>query len=155
MMFSQISGNPWLTMETITLGPFAVRPDGALEPRRTEGPPALAFAWRGRTCRAELEPEGLRISADAARIPSTADPGADRRRAFAALETLPRHLPQGWRARLMPDHRVRVEAARTIAIPANATSLVTAMVRFVLELDPYLDTLEAEGVAWTSGTAKI
>lgn len=142
-------------METINLGPFAVRPDGALEPRGTEGPPALAFAWRGRSCRAELAADGLHISADAARVPSTAEPGADRRRAFAALENLPSHLPQGWRARLMPDHRVRVEAARPIAIPSNATALVAALVRFVLELDPYLDGLEAEGVAWTSGTSKI
>ena len=87
----------------------------------------------------------MRLAADAARIPSTAEPGSDRRRAFAALARLPSTLPEGWQARLTPDHRIRLEACAPLASPANATALVSAMVRFALALDPYLDSLETDG----------
>lgn len=141
-------------MDSIALGRFAVRPDGALSPRGSP-PPALDFAWRGRRCRAELAAEGaVRLTADAARIPSTAEPGADRRRAFAALAELPGMLPGGWQARLLADHRVSLEAETALGGTPNTTALVAAMVRFVLELDPYLDRLEAEGVG-PSGRANI
>jgi hypothetical protein len=135
-------------METIALGPFAVLPDGALAPRAPHPPPSLRFAWRGRACLAELRADGVRIAADAARIPSTADPGADRRRAFATVATLPGCLPQGWRARLLPDHRIRLEATDPLPAPATPVALVAAMVRFALALDPCLDRLEADGMAW-------
>lgn len=141
-------------METIALGPFAVTPDGALSPRAAHETPALRFAWRGRACRAEFAQDGLRIAADAARIPSTAEPGADRRLAFATVAGLPARLPQGWRARLMPDHRLRLEAAAPFSAPANATALVASLVRFVLALDPYLDSLEAAGLASPPGSSR-
>jgi hypothetical protein len=136
-------------METIALGPFAVTPDGGLAPREPHPAPALRFAWRGRACLAELRADGVRIAADAARIPSTADPGADRRRAFAALAGLPGCLPPGWQARLLPDHRIRLEAIAALGAPANPVALVAAMVRFALALDPCLDRLEADGMAWS------
>ncbi|MBR0678737.1 hypothetical protein GXW77_21425, partial [Roseomonas alkaliterrae] len=88
-------------------------------------------------------------------IPSTADPAADRPRAFAALARLPPRLPRGWSLRLMPDHRIRLEAETPLESPPNATALVAAMVRFALALDPYLDALEAEGAEVPSGSAKI
>lgn len=134
-------------METIPLGRFAVTSDGALAPREPHPAACLNFAWRGRACRAELGAEGVRLAVDAARIPSTADPGADRRRAFAALADLPGSLPAGWQARLLPDHRIRVETRAPIGAPANAIALVSAMVRFALDLDPWLDRLEADGMA--------
>lgn len=140
-------------MDAIPLGPFAVMPDGALLPRGTDPAPALRFAWRGRDCLARLAPEGLRISTDAARIPSSAEPAADRRRAFAAAASLPRRLPAGWRARLTPDHRIRLEAAAPLPGPANATALVSALVRFVLALDPFLDGLEEAGACWRRADA--
>ncbi|NMJ41869.1 hypothetical protein GWK16_11500 [Roseomonas sp. JC162] len=140
-------------METIPLGPFAVTPDGTLLPRAADAAPALDFAWRGRRCTARLGPDGVRIAADAARIPSTADAGANRRQAFDAVARLPGRLPAGWRAGLTPDHRIRVEASAPLRGPANATTLVAALVRFVLSLDPYLDGLEAEGAAWTPPAA--
>lgn len=133
-------------METIALGPFAVTSDGAIAPRQPLPVACLRFAWRGRACHAELGAEGVRLAVDAARIPSTADPGADRRRAFAALAQLPASLPPGWRARLLPDHRIRVEAMSRLGAPANPIALVSAMVRFALDLDPWLDRLEAEGM---------
>lgn len=134
-------------METIALGPFTVRPDGALLPRVPDAAPVLDFAWRGRRCAARLGPQGLRIAAEVARIPSTAEPGADRRRAFDDLARLPASLPAGWRAALTPDHRILVEASAPLASPANATGLVAALVRFVLALDPLLDRIGAAGRA--------
>jgi hypothetical protein len=142
-------------METIPLGRFAVSPDGALLPRPEPDRPALRFAWRGRRCEARVDPGAIALAADAARIPSTADPAADRPRAFAALARLPPRLPQGWSLRLMPDHRIRLEAEAPLESPPNATALVAAMVRFALALDPYLDALEAEGAEVPSGSAKI
>lgn len=134
-------------MDTIELGRFAVAPDGRLTPRPPPERPALRFAWRGRACEAHFNPDAIRLTADAARIPSTADRPADRPRAFAAVAGLAGHLPQGWRARLLPDHRIRIEAEAPLDTPSNATALVTALVRFALSLDPYLDVLEAEGAA--------
>lgn len=142
-------------METIPLGRFAVSPDGALVPQPDPERPALRFAWRGRHCEARVDPGGIALAADAARIPSIADSAADRPRAFAALAVMPRRLPQGWSLRLLPDHRIRLEAAAPLDSPANATALVAALVRFALALDPYLDTLEAEGAEAPSGSAKI
>ena len=147
----------------LTLGPFTVQPSGGLAPREAAGPPpALRFAWRGRPCRAELAGGELRLAAVAARIPSTAEPGADRRGALAAVADLPPALPPGWRLRLLPDHRVALEAAAPLGgVPPTAVGLVAAMVRFALALDPYLDRLEAAGagapaaaVASAPGTAK-
>jgi hypothetical protein len=134
-------------MESIPLGPFAVTPDGALAPREPHPAPCLRFAWRGHACQARIAAEGVRLAVDAGRIPSTADPGADRRRAFAALADLPGALPPGLHARLLPDHRIRVEAIAPVDAPANAIALVSAMVRFALQIDPWLDRLEADGMA--------
>jgi len=134
-------------MDTIELGRFAVAPDGGLTPRPPPETPALRFAWRGRPCAAQFDLGCIHLMADAARIPSTADRPFDRPRAFAAVAGLPDNLPDGWRARLMPDHRVRIEVEAPMECPANATALVTAMVRFALALDPFLDALEAEGAA--------
>lgn len=142
-------------METIELGGFAVAPDGAIMPRQDPEPPALRFAWRGRPCRARVDAGGIRLSADAARIPSTADPGADRPRAFAALAALTGRLPPGWHLRLTADHRIRLEAEAPLGRPSNATALVAALVRFALALDPYLDALESGGASAPSGSAKI
>ncbi|WP_244407777.1 hypothetical protein [Roseomonas fluvialis] len=134
-------------MQTIPLGPFAVTPDGAFAPRAPHPLPCLRFAWRGRACEARIAAEGVRMAVDVGRIPSTADPGADRRRAFAALADLPASLPPGLQARLLPDHRIRVEATAAVIPPANAIALVAALVRFALEIDPWLDRLEADGLA--------
>jgi hypothetical protein len=132
-------------MDTIELGRFAVAPDGALTPRGAPEQPALRFAWRGRACQARFDPGSIRLAVDAARIPSTAIRPNDRPRAFAMVTALPGQLPPGWRARLLPDHRVRIEADAPMETPSNAIALVAALVRFALALDPYLDALAAEG----------
>lgn len=133
-------------MDTIPLGRLEATADGAILPAAAMAAPSLHFAWRGRPCQAEIGHDAIRLAADAARIPSTAERGADRRRAFQAMAELPESLPEGWRARLTPDHRIRVEALAPLVAPANATALVGTLVRFALALDPVIDRLEAEGV---------
>jgi hypothetical protein len=130
-------------------GPFVVEPDGAL---RTTGVPALRFAWRGRRCEARIEDGLLRLSAVAGAVPYTAERRQDRPGAFAAVGALPGELPPGWRLRLLPDHRLRLETTRMLASPVTTVGLIAALVGFALALDPYLDRLESAGVS--AGSAK-
>jgi hypothetical protein len=130
-------------MQALTLGPFAVDQDGTLQPREPGLRPAVRFAWRGRHCEAALSGEAVQLAAFAGRIPSTAEAGADRPLAFEALAALPRSLPPGWQARLLPDHRIMLESSAPLPEPPTATELVAAMVRFALALDPYLDRLDS------------
>jgi hypothetical protein len=129
-------------------GPFLVEPDGALLPLRV---PALRFAWRGRPCEARIADGKLSLSAGAGAVPYTAERPADRPGAFAAIAALPAHLPGGWRLRLLPDHRLLLEAEDALPMPTSAVVLVGALVRFALALDPYLDRLESAGVAAAVG----
>ncbi|WP_207540337.1 hypothetical protein [Sabulicella rubraurantiaca] len=128
----------------LALRSFSVAHDGTLAPREGHGPPALRFAWRGRPCEARLERERLRLSAMAGRIPSTAEPGADRSWTLEEVRRLPPEMPPGWALRVTPDHRLRLE---TEAEPRDtAPGLLSEMVRFALSLDPYLERLESAGV---------
>ncbi|HEY4253527.1 MAG TPA: hypothetical protein VGM87_20125 [Roseomonas sp.] len=140
------------TTQAITLGPFRVAPDGLLAPLHASAKPSFRFAWRGRGVQAELDRDQLRMRATAARIPFTAERATDRPRAFGTLRGLPRDLPTGWNLTLAADHSIVLETARTVGGVATVTQLLTALVRFVLELDPYLDRLEAGG-AWSAVTA--
>ena len=136
----------------IPLGPFLVGTDGALRPVR---PPVLRFAWRGRGCEARIGAGVVRLSAAAGALPYTAERPAERAAALAAIARMPAELPPGWALRVMPDHRLRLEAERALPGPAAAIGLVGAMVGFALELDAYLDRLESAGVAaGAAGSAK-
>jgi hypothetical protein len=132
-----------MAMSSMTLGPFAVDRQGTLQPREPALRPAMQFAWRGHPCEAALTGEALLFAAIAGRVPSTAERGADRETAFQEVRALPNSLPPGWRMRLLPDHRIQLETDEPVAPGQTATSLVAAMVRFALALDPYLDRLEA------------
>jgi hypothetical protein len=132
-------------------GPFLVEPDGALH---TTGAPALRFAWRGRSCEARVAAGMVRLSASAGAVPYTAERPADRAAALAAIGSLPGELPAGWRLKVLPDHRLRLETERLLASPTTATTLVGAMVGFALALDPYLDRLASAGIGAEVGSAK-
>ena len=140
-------------MQHLTHGPFLVDPDGGLTPLRA---PALRFSWRGRGCEARIEEGRISLTAQAGRIPFTAEDRSARSGAFAMLGEIPAALPAGWRMRLAPDHRVHLATDRPIAAVATATQLVGAMVAFALALDPYLDRLESAGVTGVgaAGTVK-
>jgi hypothetical protein len=111
----------------------------------------LRFAWRGRGCAAELAPEGLLLSAWAGRVPSTAAGATRRGTVLAALPGLARALPPGWRLRLSPDHRIRIEALCPGDYPARMTALLSRLVRFALSLDRLCDALEAAGAELPGG----
>jgi len=143
-------------MPPLPLGPFAVHLDGTLDTREPEARPAMRFAWRGRDCRAGFTPQGLRLSTIAARVPSTAQRAEDRPRAFETVAGMREELPKGWRLQLLADHSIRIETEAPFADPPTAISLVASMVRFALELDPYLDRLACGGTeAGGSGTWNI
>lgn len=130
-------------MDRVAHGPFLVAKDGVLTALR---PPELRFAWRGRDCAAVLAEGQMTLSAEVGAVPYTVELATARPGAFAELGALPDQLPQGWRVRLLPDHRVKLESAVSIGVATTATTLLTAMVGFALALDPYLDRLELAGV---------
>ncbi|HEV7264556.1 MAG TPA: hypothetical protein VGN83_06530 [Falsiroseomonas sp.] len=133
-----------LPHEPFPHGPFLVEPDGAL---RATGVPALRFAWRGRSCEARIADGHLRLAVSAGAVPYTAERPLDRPGALAAVGQLPLELPAGWRLRVLPDHRLRLETDVPLPLPTTAIALVGAMVGFALALNPYLDRLESAGVS--------
>lgn len=137
-------------MSSLTLGPFVIAPDGSLAPPPGPEPARIRFMWRGRRCEARVTDARMDLLAFIGRVPSTAERGADRGMALAALRDLPRALPKALRLVIAPDHTVRLVASGALARPASAVTLVAALVGFVLAFDPYLDTLDAGA----SGRAK-
>ena len=127
----------------MTLGPFAVAPDGTLSLRTPGLNPVIRFAWRGRICEALMVEGGLQLRAIAGRIPSTAERGTDRHGTMRAVADLPPDMPEGWRLRLTADHRLALETSSPIC--ATAVAMVSEMVRFALTMDPYLSRLEDLG----------
>lgn len=136
------------------LGPFIVDVHGRLEPSDPGAFPTIHLAWRGCPVHARLDaaemPEGgagqLALTAVVGRVPSTAGGDAARNRerrsaALGALHSLERAASGTSRLRLLPDHRVIVEASRAVAMPASAGDLVTQVTCFMLDLAPYLDLL--------------
>lgn len=137
-------------MQQIPHGPFLVGTDGSLTPVRDA---SMRFAWRGRGCVVTLSDGQISLTAQAGAVPYTAEQRGARPGAFAALGAMPGDLPDGWRLRVLPDHRVRLEAAFDLQGDTSATALVSAMVSFALALDPYLDRLESAGLAASPVTA--
>ena len=143
------------------LGQFLVDRQGRLLPGTPDATPTLHLHWRGLAICIRLVTtapgddaageggagEGGRIamSAVVGRVPSTAAdvPGAASRRAraLASLDALSAVIGDGWRVRLLPDHRASIEAARAIALPATARALLIGVTCFLLDLAPYLDLM--------------
>jgi hypothetical protein len=135
------------------LGPFTVDYSGRIAPRKDNAADGFIFAWRGCPVHARLEERApgsscLTLEAALGRIPSTGvSTDMDRRsRSFAALRVLPRSLPARWRLRVLPDHRLRLEAEREVGLPITIHALVTDLTCFLLDLAPFLDLLEEAGV---------
>jgi hypothetical protein len=158
------------------LGPFAVDEAGRLSPAEAADMPAFRLRWRDRAVyvRMAQAPDGsdsgvLALSTILGRVPSTAERAvgqegaARRRRAFSVMLGLPGLLPDAWSVRLLPDHRVGLEAELRLEMPASAAALLGELSLFLLELAPYLDLLDETGMgaaglapddAGCSGTAK-
>jgi hypothetical protein len=144
MLLDDPRQEPWPDPEAFPHGAFMVEPDGALRP---QGCPALRFAWRGRPCEARIAEGQVALSALAGAVPYTGERPSDRPGVLAEIGRLPSALPPGWRLRLLPDHRIRLEAMSALPEPVQVAALIAAMVAFALALDPYLDRLEAAGAA--------
>ncbi len=124
-------------------GPFLVEADGALRPLRA---PAMRFAWRNRPCEARIAGRAINLSVLVGAIPYTAERRGDRSGMLAAIATEAQGLPAGRLLRLQRDARLRLDATLDLPIPSTVTALIASLVGFVLELDFYLDRLEALGV---------
>src|SRR5580704_4154629 len=116
---------------TLTLGPFRVGADGALEPMASDSAPKFTCRWRRRVIHARLLPGEeldwrLQLSSPLGRVPSSVGAPAAARRSpsFALLRDLPATLPAGWRIGLAADHRVLLEAERRPILPMTATALI-------------------------------
>ncbi len=140
----------------LSLGPFKIDDKGLLSPATPESFPRFAVRWRGRVlhismrqCSAEDSAHGvLELSVRIGRVPSSVGISAPRRQsALAMAHLLPRLMPAQWQGRLMPDHTILLETALAIALPVSATDLVGDLATFLLQLDPYLAELDAEGLA--------
>ena len=132
----------------IPLGPFLVDRAGHLHLREPHLRPRIAFTWRGRPIVGRLQDGRLEIEAMLGRIPSTACGSPERRAAlFTLLRRLPPDLPPGWRARLLPDHRLVLDTADRMPMPFRVSALVGAITNAVLVVAPYLDLFEECGLA--------
>lgn len=131
-------------VEALSRGPFLVEPNGALVPRRV---PTLHFSWHGRPCEARITAGRIHLAAAVGAVPYTAERAADRPAVLAVIKALAADLPVGWQLRVLPNHRLQIETQAGLLAPFTAVRLVTAMVGFVLALDPYLQRLELAGTA--------
>jgi hypothetical protein len=156
------------------LGPFSVDEVGRLSPAGEDNIPAFRLRWRDRVVHVRMahgpdrsSPGSLALQTIMGRIPSTAQRRAARhgtamrQQAFTMLRGLPAALPSRWRMRLLPDHRIGLEAELKLDMPTSAAALVTELSLFLLELSPYLDLLDeacmaapASGAAEEPGIAK-
>ena len=138
------------------LGPFVVDTAGRLGPGEPGRFPSFHLVWRGCPVHARLDGGDaaggtLLLRAIIARVPSTAGGDAARNQerrteALGALRGLGRAAEPKLPLRLLPDHRVAVEATRPVALPVSAVDLLTQIACFLLDLAPYLDVLAEAGV---------
>ena len=135
------------------LGPFSVDAEGRLSPRKPSSSPAFLFRCHGRTVRARLDAADagtgeLLLQVTLARVSSSAGTRDEtlRPRSFAVLRWLEGTVPPAWRVALLADHRVRLETERWIELPITATSLITEITCFLLDLTPYLDLMDDAGL---------
>ena len=135
------------------LGPFRVDRAGMLSPASPEHFPTFGVRWRERRVavrmtHASAQDGTLAVQVRLGRVPSSAGGGAERRHAaLEALASLPRTAPQAWHWRLLPDHAVLLEAQLNIPLPVGVVDLVTEITHFLVGLDPFLDAVDALGMA--------
>jgi hypothetical protein len=128
------------------LGPFSVRSDGVLTLRDPGQAPGFQFWWRRCRVMVVLADDQLTLRAAIGRVPSTVEAAQVRPLVFSTLRGLPATLPQNWQIRLMPDHKVTLDAQEKLPAPSTAALLITELTRFLLALEPYLDLLLEAGV---------
>lgn len=129
------------------LGPFLVEDGGKLTFRRKDTAPAFSFQWRGRRFAVRLADQRLNFSVPVGRVPSTSGGAAKREAGLALLKALPAVLPEGWKMRLLPDHRVQLETEQTMEWPTTVAALLTPVIALVMGAAPVLDLLDEADLA--------
>lgn len=133
--------------EPFVFGPFSVDSEGRLSPAHADLSPGFSVRWRGLTVHARLTgaaPSSGRLDMHTilGRIPSSAAGAAARAASLAMLKDVPGQLPSGWRLRLMPDHRPRLDHDVRIPLPVTVSGLVAELSAFLLELSPWLELFD-------------
>jgi hypothetical protein len=137
-----IAGEASVLPGAFPLGPFLVEESGKLTFRSPHQEAALSFVWHGRRFSARIVPGRIKLSSVIGHIPSSASGAHRRKPALMCLRELPPLLPAGWALRLSADHRVHVDVMEPMGWPAHATDLMLPLLRFLLQLGPYLDLLD-------------
>jgi hypothetical protein len=87
-------------------------------------------------------------------VPSSAAAGAARREeVLALLRDMADNPPGPLQGGLSADHRLVLQGNQPLAMPVTARALVGQVVRFLLDVAPYLDVAGEAGVTPT-GTVK-
>jgi hypothetical protein len=131
----------------IPLGPFLVEDGGKLTFRQKDTAPAFSFQWRGRRFSVRLADQRILFSVPVGRIPSTSAGAAKREAGVALLRALPAALPEGWKMRLLPDHRVQLETEQATEWPATVAALLTPVIALVMVVAPVLDLMDEANLA--------
>ncbi len=132
--------------DLLQLGPFVVEDGTRLRFREPGCRPQFSFQWRKRRFDVVLADGEIAMSGVLGKIPSTSGGGETREHVFALLRGLTGCLPPGWALRLTPEHRIQVASDQSIDWPTSAVALLQPVVAFLLQLAPFLDLLEEEGV---------
>ncbi len=148
-------------MDKRSLGSFSVDELGRISLGQGETG-GFGFRWRGRPVALEVSgaaaagPGGgasrcrVRITAQAGRVPSSALAAERRPDALQLTRLLGNALPEGWRVRLLADHRLEIEAEESLPFPALVGELMVPATRFAIRLGPYLDVLDEHGMTMTA-----
>ena len=148
-------------MDRRSLGSFSVDELGRISLGQGEAG-GFGFRWRGRSVALEVSNGAtagtrgsasscrIRITAQAGRVPSSALAAERRPDALQLARLLRGALPQGWRVRLLADHRLEIEAEESLPFPALVGELMVPATRFAIRLGPYLDLLDEHGMTMTA-----
>lgn len=146
-------------MDKRSLGSFSVDELGRISLGQGETG-GFGFRWRGRPVALEVSGAAagqggasrcrVRITAQAGRVPSSALAAERRPDALQLARLLGNALPEGWRVRLLADHRLEIEAEESLPFPALVGELMVPATRFAIRLGPYLDVLDEHGMTTTA-----
>ena len=147
-------------MDKRSLGSFSVDELGRISLGQGETG-GFGFRWRGRPVALEVSGAAagtrpgasscrVRITAQAGRVPSSALAAERRPDALQLARLLGDALPEGWRVRLLADHRLEIEAEESLPFPALVGELMVPATRFAIRLGPYLDLLDEHGMTTTA-----
>ena len=121
---------------------------------RDGGTGGFCFRWRGRPVTLQVRGAAsgcrLRLNAQAGRVPSSALAAGRRPDALQLVRLLGGVLPEGWRLRLLADHRLEVEAEEDLPEPVLIGGLLVPATRFAIRLGPALDLLDEHGMTMSA-----